>query len=59
MWQLDDQGLLVYFRAMGIPKVDRLLVVTDSIEEFQLEFERFQHEFSDIFDMPNGLPTMK
>lgn len=34
-WQPDDQGFLIDFRAMGIPIIDRQLVVKGSVEEFQ------------------------
>ncbi|TYK29724.1 ty3-gypsy retrotransposon protein [Cucumis melo var. makuwa] len=34
-WKPDDQGFLIDFRAMGIPKIDRQLVVKGSGEEFQ------------------------
>ncbi|KAA0062470.1 Ty3/gypsy retrotransposon protein [Cucumis melo var. makuwa] len=58
-WQPYDQGFLINFRAMGISKADRELVVTDSVEDFQPEFEQLQQEFSDIFDMPDRLPPMR
>ncbi|KAL0554696.1 hypothetical protein IC582_008623 [Cucumis melo] len=57
--QPDDQGFLVNFRAMGISKADRELVVTDSVEDYQPEFEQLQQEFSDVFEMSDGLPLMR
>ncbi|KAL0545922.1 hypothetical protein IC582_015819 [Cucumis melo] len=58
-WQPDDQGFLVNFRAMGIPKADRELVVTDAVEDYQSEFAQLQQEFSDVFEMPDGLPPIR
>ncbi|KAA0032325.1 Ty3/gypsy retrotransposon protein [Cucumis melo var. makuwa] len=58
-WKPDDQGFLINFRAMGISKANQELVVTDSMEDFQLKFEQLQQEFSDIFDMPDELPPMR
>ncbi|XP_050942550.1 uncharacterized protein LOC127149991 [Cucumis melo] len=58
-WQPDDQGFLVNFSAMGIPKEDRELVVTDAVEDYQPEFAQLQQEFSDVFEMPDGLPPMR
>ena len=58
-WQSDDQGFLVDFRAMGIPKTDRMLMATKSIEEIQPEMEQLQKEFEDVFVMPDGLPPMR
>ena len=58
-WQLDDQGFLVDFRAMGIPKADWMLVATESMEEIQPEIEQLQNEFEDVFVMPNRLPPMR
>ncbi|KAL0548488.1 hypothetical protein IC582_012941 [Cucumis melo] len=58
-WQSDDQRFLVNFKAMGIFKMDLELVVTDSVEDYQPEFEQLPQEFSDIFEMPDGLPPMR
>ena len=33
-WQSDDQGFLVDFRAMGIPKTDRMLMAIELLEFF-------------------------
>lgn len=58
-WQLKDQGFLINFRAMGIPKANRQQVVKESIEEFQSEFKQLKREFEDVFNMPDGLPPIR
>lgn len=37
-WQPEDQGFLINFWAMGIPKADRE-VVTEIVEDLRLKFD--------------------
>lgn len=58
-WHPEDKGFLVDFRSMGVSRTDRQLTVSEAAEELRPEFEQFEREFADIFDMPAGLPPLK
>lgn len=58
-WQLEDQGFLIDFRAMGIPKGNQHIMVKEFVEEFRAKFEQLQREFEDVFNMPVELPMMR
>ncbi|KAA0057859.1 pleiotropic drug resistance protein 1-like [Cucumis melo var. makuwa] len=55
---VDWKALTMTF-VVGDTKTDRELVVTDSVEDYQPEFEQLQQEFDDIFEMPDDLPPMR
>ncbi|TYK05775.1 putative retroelement pol polyprotein [Cucumis melo var. makuwa] len=58
-WHLEDQGFLINFRAMGISKTDRQLIIKESVEELRPKFEQLELQFIDIFNMPAKLPPMR
>ncbi|KAA0047602.1 ty3-gypsy retrotransposon protein [Cucumis melo var. makuwa] len=44
---------------MDISKVDRQLIVKESVEELRPEFEQLELEFANIFNIPSELPPMR